>query len=72
MTVASMGSSITTEFLEVVSALLGGIGTGISALFGTLIYDSTTGLTALGTWMIIFMGFSFALTIFYALFKKVA
>ena len=63
---------ITDTFLAVVEAIFGGIADGIVTLFGTLIYDSTTGLTDLATWMIIFMAVSFALTIFYALFRKVA
>jgi len=67
-----MVSEITTAFLDTISALFGGIADGVVNVFSTMIYSDVDGLTALGTWMIIFMGFSFAITIFYALFKKVA
>jgi hypothetical protein len=65
--------AIVDAFLDTIEALFGGIATGIVGMFETLIWDSVASeLTSLGTWMLIFMGFSFALTIFYALFRKVA
>jgi hypothetical protein len=63
---------LTDTFLDTIAALFGGIATGIVGVFETLIWDVDTGLTVLGVWMVAFMGFSFALTIFYALLKKVA
>jgi hypothetical protein len=66
-----MVTAIITVFLDTISALFAGIGEGIVTVFQTLIYDSVTGLTELAEWMLIFMGVSFALTIFYALLSKV-
>jgi len=77
---------ITTVFLDTIQDLFGGIADGIVNLFTTMIYpvtdngvdgilgtaDDIHSLSTLGTWMLIFMGFSFAITIFYALFKKIA
>jgi len=47
---------------------------GTDGILGTAddVMTGTYELSSLGTWMIIFMGFSFAITIFYALFRKVA
>lgn len=68
----TMVSEITSAFLDTISALFGGIADGLVNVFETMIYNDVDGLTVLGTWMLIFMGFSFAITIFYALFKKIA
>jgi len=67
-----MVAEITTAFLDTIAALFGGIADGVVNVFETMIYEEATGLTTLGTWMIVFMGFSFAITIFYALFRKIA
>ena len=67
-----MVSEITTAFLSTVTAIFGGIGESVLTLFEDLIYNSTDGLSTLAEWMIVFMGVSFALTIFYAIFRKVA
>lgn len=72
-----MVTQITKVFLDSVEAIFGGIGTGLVTVFNTVIWDptlndNTGGLTNLAIWMLIFMGLSFALTIFYGLFRKVA
>ena len=67
-----MAGELVDTFLEVVSGLFEGIGDGIIELFATLIYDTEDGLTILAEWMLVFMAFSFAITIFYALWRKVA
>lgn len=72
-----MIEAVTGAFLDAISAIFGGIGTGLMTVFNTIIWDPTLnagsgGLTDLAIWMLIFMGVSFALTIFYALFNKVA
>ena len=67
-----MVAEIVNTFLDTIQALFAGIGSGIIDVFEAVIYNSTDGLSVLGQWMLIFMGFSFALTIFYALFRKVA
>lgn len=66
-----MASQVVQTFLDTISALFGGIADGLVNVFSTLIYDGTA-LTPLAEWMLIFMGFSFALSIFYALWRKVA
>jgi len=47
---------------------------GVDGILGTAddVATGTYALSTLGTWMIVFMGFSFAITIFYALFRKIA
>ena len=67
-----MAGELVDVFLDVVTGLFEGIGDGIMTLFTTLIYDAEDGITILAEWMLIFMGFSFAITIFYALWRKVA
>jgi len=72
-----MVAEITGVFLDAVEAIFGGIGTGLVTVFNAVIWDPTLnsgngGLTNLAIWMLIFMGLSFALTIFYGLFRKVA
>ena len=66
-----MANEFVDTFLDVITSLFEGLGTGIMDLFTTLIYDGEE-LTVLAEWMIIFLGFSFAISIFYALWRKVA
>lgn len=71
-----MASEIVQIFLDTIAALFAGIGDGLTDVFNTLIYVPAVGetpgyLTPFAEWMLIFMGFSFALTIFYAIWKKV-
>jgi hypothetical protein len=68
-----MIEDIVNAFLDATSALFAGIGDGVVTVFNTVIYDPVTEtLTPLATWMLVFMGISFALTVFYGLFRKVA
>jgi len=72
-----MIEDIVNAFLDATSALFAGIGDGVVTVFNTVIWDPTLnsgsgGLTNLAIWMLVFMGISFALTIFYGLFRKVA
>lgn len=66
-----MGSAIVTAFLDAMTAVFAGVGDGIMTVFNTVIYNSTTGLTPLAEWGLIFMGIAFALGIFYAIFRKI-
>lgn len=67
----SIVTEITSAFLDTISAIFAEIGTGLVTVFETVIYDPTTGLTSLAQWMIVFMGVSFALTVFYMIARKV-
>jgi hypothetical protein len=67
-----MVTDIVGAFTDTITALFQGLGSGIIDLFETLIYNDVDGLSPLGTWMLVFMGFSFAIAIFYGLFGKVA
>jgi len=68
-----MIEDIVNAFLDATSALFAGIGDGIVTVFNTVIYDPVAEeLTPLAVWMLVFMGISFALTVFYGLFRKVA
>ena len=80
-----MVTAITNAFINTVTTIFGGIADSVVALFESIIItrdagvdtilntaDDVIGITDLAQWMIIFMGVSFALTIFYAIFRKVA
>lgn len=62
---------ITTNFLQVISAIFQGIGTGLVDLFQTIMLTEEGGLNEMGIWIVVFMGLSFAVTITMRLIKKV-
>ena len=64
-------TDITDTFLEVISAIFEGIGTGLVDLFQTIMLTEEGGLNAMGIWIVIFMGLSFAVTITMRLIRKV-
>ncbi len=64
-------TDITTHFLQVISSIFQGIGTGFVDLFKTIMLNETGGLSEMGVWIVIFMGLSFAITIVWRLVKKV-
>lgn len=64
-------TDITTHFLEVISAIFQGIGTGLVDLFQTIMLTEEGGLNEMGIWIVVFMGLSFAITITMRLVKKV-
>lgn len=66
-----MVAEVVQIFLDTLEALFAGIGTGIITVFETVIYNEIDGLSVLAEWMLIFMGFSFALSVFYMIFRKV-
>jgi len=67
-----MAAEVIGILLDAIEAVFAGIGTGLSTVFETVIYNQETGITTLGEWMIVFMGVSFALSVFYRLLRKVA
>ena len=67
-----MATEFVGVFLDTIGALFTGLGTSIMDIFSELIYNETDGLTILAEWMLVFMGFSFAIGIFFALWRKVA
>lgn len=71
LAVGNMATEVVSTFIETIQGIFEGVGTGIVGLFGELFYNSTTGLTSLASWLLVLMGISFALTIFWALFRKV-
>jgi hypothetical protein len=64
-------TDITTTFLQVISAIFEGIGTGLVDLFETIMLDGTGGLNEMGIWIVVFMGLSFAITVAMRLIRKV-
>ncbi len=70
-TTTNFVTDITTNFLQVISSIFQGIGTGLVDLFKTIMLNQNGGLSEMGVWIVIFMGLSFAITIVWRLVKKV-
>ncbi len=64
-------TDITTNFLEVVSKIFQGIGTGLVDLFKAVMLKETGGLSEMGIWVVVFMGLSFAVTVTWRILRKV-
>ena len=67
--------SIVTEVIDLImdaiAATFTGLGTSLTVLWSSLIYDATTGFTVFAQWMLVFVGFSIGLGILYAVLRKV-
>lgn len=66
----SIVTNIVETFLSAITALFGGVGEGIISLFETLIYNPTTGLTALAQWGLVFIGFGFVISILHMILRR--
>jgi len=66
-----MVSSVITTIMDSVSAVFTGLGTSLTTLWESLIYDSVNGLTPFAEWMLIFVGFAIGTGILYAVLRKV-
>jgi len=64
-------TDITDNFLEVISEIFQGIGSGLVDLFKAVMLNETGGLSEMGIWIVVFMGLSFAVTITWRLLRKV-
>jgi hypothetical protein len=64
-------TDITDTFLEVISEIFQGIGSGLVDLFETIMLTEDGGLSEMGIWIVVFMGLSFAVTITWRLLRKV-
>ena len=67
----SMVTDVISTIMDSLQAVFTGIGTSLTDLWESLIYDSSTGLTPFATWMLIFMGFSLGIGILFAVLRKV-
>jgi len=67
----SIVSEVIALIMEAISATFTGLGTSLTVLWSSLIYDATTGLTVFAEWMLVFVGFSIGMGILYAVLRKV-
>lgn len=65
------GGKLIEVFIEVLTAVFQGIGEGFVDLWNTLILDSTGGLTTFAVWGIAMLSLGFAISIVYAILRKI-
>lgn len=66
-----MASSVISVIMDAVASVFTGLGTSITTLWETIVYDATTGLTPFAEWMLVFVGFAIGTGILYAILRKV-
>lgn len=66
-----MVSAVVSTIMDALSAVFTGVGTSLTTLWTSLIYDDVAGLTPFAEWMLVFMGFGLGVSILMALVNKV-
>lgn len=66
-----MAAVVIDIVIDSAEALLAGLGGGLVTVFEVVIYNSTTGLTTIAEWMLVFLGLGIGLALFTAVIRKV-